>query len=165
MQRRVSSADPFWARMLNVVMQACRDDWHARANAFQFRRGMQRPRANADGAREIMFDQGVRLAATLDLDIGLQSHGNHAKMVHFAGPFWGPENGPQNVPAYLQSNKAAPKTVPFSGPQNGTAKLHIFGFFFAAFGGLHGDRGYTQICPAHTHAPTTPDTRQPPAHI
>ena len=53
------------------------------------------------------------------------------------------------MPAYLQSNTAAPKTVPFSGPQNGTAKLHIFGIFSAAFGGLHGDRGYTQICLAH----------------
>ena len=42
----------FWARMLNVVMQACRDDWHARANYFQLRRGMQRARANSDGVRE-----------------------------------------------------------------------------------------------------------------
>ena len=39
--------------------------------------------------------------------------------------------------------------MPFSGPQKGTAKLHIFGIFSAASGGLHGDRGYTQFCLAH----------------
>ena len=111
------------------------------------------------------FDQSVRLATFWDFEIGLQSHGNHAKILHFAGPVWGPENGPQNVPAYLQSNKAAPKTVPFSGPQNGPAKFHIFGFFLRLLGAFTGT-GDTHKFALHTPMHRQPQTQdnQPPTY-